>query len=511
MTFAGLDVGTTTTKAVLCDPAGRVLGRAERPTPLGESDAGRLVAGALDALAEALAGRAPAAVGVTGMAETGVPLDADGEPCGPLLAWPDPRGAAQAAALADRLGAAALHGTTGVRPAAKAPLARWRWLAERAPAALAAMRGWAGAPELAVRALTGRLATEVTLAQRTMAFDVHRRRWDAALLAEAGLDPDRLPPVLPPGRPTGGVTAGAAARVPGLRAGTPVLLAGHDHPVGAWAAGVRAPGQVADSLGTAEAVLTLAAGPPDAASALGQGMGFGRAVDGATWYLLAGTGSCGALVEWAGDRLLGLPPGAERHAALGALLAAAGPGPTGITVEPYLTGRSAPAPDLGRRLALHGLTPEDDRAQLALAVVESTAYQARWMVETQAALTGHRPEAVTLLGGPVAQPRWPRVKAAVSPWATRVLAEPHAPALGAALRAAEAAGHPTPKPLPTERLAPGEEENAAAYQRRYAEAFLPLVTARSPDRAAEPAAEPAGDPAGDRTHDLPNDPRQQRS
>ena len=487
---AGLDIGTSATKAVACDLAGRVVGRARRPTPLGEFDADRLVAGALATLAEALAGRTPEAVGVTGMAETGVPLGADGAPCGPLLAWPDPRGADQAAALADGLGAAALHAVTGVRPSAKAPLARWRWLREHAPAALAALRGWAGAPELAVRALTGVLATEVTLAQRTMAFDVHRLCWDRELTAEVGLAPERLPEVLPPGRAAGTVTARAAAGVPGLRAGTPVLIAGHDHPVGAWAAGVRAPGQVADSLGTAEAVLTLAAAPPDPASALAQGMGYGRAVDGATWYLLAGSGNCGALVEWVADRLLGLPAGEARHAALAELLAAAGPSPTGILVEPYLTGRTAPDPDPGRRLAISGLGPDDGRAQLALAVVESTAYQARWMVEAQARLTGRAPASVTLLGGPVAQPRWPRVKAAVGPWETRVLTEPYAPALGAALRAAECAGHPPAPPLPTEPLTdrpagrppPGERDDAAAHRRRYAEAFLPRVTGRTPDQ-----------------------------
>ncbi|AXK31645.1 carbohydrate kinase [Streptomyces armeniacus] len=474
--LAGVDVGTTRTKAVVCAADGTVLGAAVRPTPLGEQDAAALAAAALGALAEAVAasGRSPEAVGLTGMAETGVPLDADGRQTGPLLAWSDPRGADQAARLARTAGASALHATTGVRPSAKATLARWCWLAERHPDALRRMHVWSGAADLVGHALTGHVATDATFAQRTMAYDVHGRRWDPGLTALAGLSPRRLPPVRAPGEPVGPVSAAGAARVPGLRTGVPVTVAGHDHLVGAWAAGVRTAGAVADSMGTAEAVFTLSTAAPDAARALAEGMGYGRHADGRHWYVMAGSGSCGALVEWYAD-LLGLPGGAERIRRFGALLDTAGTGPTGLVVEPYLNGRAAPAPDPRRRVAVHGLGPDDGPARLALAVVEGTAYQARWMAETQAALNGAAPREVTLLGGPVAQPRWPRVKAAVTRWPTRLLTEPRAPALGAALLAGTAAGLPVPPPLGTVAGAPGESEDAAAYDVVYRGEFLPRV------------------------------------
>lgn len=475
--LAGLDVGSTHLKAVVCTPAGRVLGAAVRPTPHGEEQAVALRETALDTLAEAVAhaGRPPEAVGLTGMAETGVALDRAGRPRGPLLTWADPRGAEQAARLAARLGAPALHATTGVRPSGKAPLAKWCWLRENQPAVLTRTRVWAGAVDLLAHALTGQLATDPTFAQRTMAWDVHAARWDADLVAEAGLSTRQLPTVRDAGEPAGTVTPAAARRVPGLRAGVPVLVAGHDHPVGAWAAGVRDPGAVADSMGTAEAVLTLGTRPPEPAAALAEGMGYGRHVDGRHWFVMAGAGSCGALVEWYCARLLHLPDGEARHRAFGALLAAAGPGPTGLVIEPYLRGRSAPAPDPNRRLAVYGLGPEDGRERLALAVIEATAYQARWMTEVQRTLTGRSPQHVTLLGGPVAQPRWPRVKAAVTPWATHLLAEPRAPAVGAALLAGTAAGLPADRPLPTTRAAPGGEEDPAGYDTVYREGFLPRV------------------------------------
>ncbi|KAF4407709.1 FGGY-family carbohydrate kinase [Streptomyces lycii] len=484
--LAGLDLGSTRVKAVVCTADGSVLGSGARPTPLGEDDADALVSAALGALAEAVAaaGRPPLAVGLTGMAETGVPLAPDGRPAGPLLTWSDPRGTEQAARLVRTVGGPHLHAVTGVRPSAKATLAKWCWLREHRPEALERMGVWSGAADLVARALTGRTATDPTFAQRTMAYDVHRGRWDPELAALAGLSTARLPPVRAPGEPAGHVTGDGARRVPGLRTGTPVVVAGHDHLVGAWAAGARTAGAVADSMGTAEAVLTLSERPPEPAGALARGMGYGRHADGRHWYVMAGTGSCGALTDWCAE-LLGLPGGPERQRRFGALLAEAGGGPTGLVVEPYLSGRTAPAPDPDRRVAVHGLGPGDGPARLALAVVEATAYQARWMTEAQAELTGVPPDEVVLLGGPVAQTRWPGVKAAVTPWRTRVLAEHRAPAVGAALLAAPAAGLPVPGPLPTETREPGPGEDRERYDAVYREAFLPAVT-----RAAGPATAP---------------------
>lgn len=485
--LAGVDVGTTRTKAVLCAPDGTVLGTASRRTPLGEDDAAALRDTALDTLAEALArtGRPPGAVGLTGMAETGVPVDRDGRPTGPLLSWTAPRGTEQADRLTADLGPGPLHATTGVRPSAKAPLATWCWLRDHLPQALRPGHRWAGAVDLVGHALTGTLTTAVTFAQRTMAWDVHHGRWDTDLLAHAGLTPGQPPTVLPAGEPAGTVTAEAARRVPGLGAGTPVLVAGHDHPVGAWAAGVRHPGEVADSLGTAEAVLTLGRRPCDPAAALAQGMGYGRHVDGRHWYVLAGTGNCGALVDGYGGRLLRLPEGPQRHRALRSLLEAAGPGPTGVLVEPYLQGRAAPAPDPARRLSVHGLGPDDGPERFLLALVEATAYQARWMIEAQARLVDQAPRQVTLLGGPVAQPRWLRVKAAVCPWTTRVSAEPHAPAVGAALLAGAAAGISPDQPLPVTAVPAGDPSKTAAYREFYRDRFLPAV--RRPTGTPTPA------------------------
>ncbi|MEU6323179.1 FGGY family carbohydrate kinase [Streptomyces sp. NPDC047009] len=481
--LAGVDVGTTHCKAVLCTPDGTVLAQAQRRTPadaLGHAhDAAQLCRAALEALAActAAAGRGPDAVGVTGMAETGAPLDAEGAPLLPALSWSDPRPAVHAERLRGEYGAAELHEATGVLPSPKVPLAKWLWLQEEHPDVLRRMRTWAGAADLVAHALTGVVGTDATFAQRTMAWDVHAGVWHADLLALAGLDVDRMPAVHLPGAPVGRIGAATATAL-GAVPGAPVVVAGHDHLVGAWAAGVRTAGESADSMGTAEAVVSLADAAPDAPATRRQGMSYGRHVDGALWCTVAGMSSSGALVEWFCDRLLGLAdaPLEERYRRFTALVEEAGEGPTGLCVEPYLYGRSAPAPDPARRLAIHGLETGHGLPALAKALLEGASYQARWMAEVQGELAGAPPHTVTLLGGSVRQRTWAAIKAAVSPWRTLLCDAPDAACLGAAAWAGAALGLDPATPVAARRPVDAASAGADAYQRAYRTVFLPVVT-----------------------------------
>lgn len=519
--LAGIDIGSTHCKALLCTPTGTVVARAQRATPRNADavthDAEELTGAALGALTDCVrtAGRAPDSVGLTGMAETGVPLDRHGAPLGPVLAWSDPAPAAHAERLKRMYGAAELHARTGVLPSAKVPLARWCWLREHHPGRLSRMRQWAGAADLVARALTGRVGTDTTFAQRTMAWEhgpgTGQGRWNAELLAEAGLTPAHMPHVHAPGRPVGAVTR-AVARSLGLRAGAQVVVAGHDHLVGAWVAGARRTGRAADSMGTAEALLTVSDAPPDQAAAAAEGMSWGRHADGDHWVTIAGMSSSGALVEWFCDRFLHLPDGRDdlngrtgqgnyeetedpsqgevsaRYRDFARLVDRGGEGkdrlpglPTGITVEPYLHGRGAPQPDPAARLAVHGMASRHGPADLALALLEGAAYQARWMADVQAELAGATPETVTLLGGSTRQRTWTALKAAVTPWTTEVCAEPEAPCLGAAAWGGAALGlDPCGIRPPSTALHVGGPA-ATAHRAAYRERFLPRVMLRTPD------------------------------
>lgn len=447
----GVDVGTTNTKVALVaisagEPgcgAVRVVTAAGAPTP---DDASTLVATAVGLVRSVLADapRPPDVVGLASMAETGVPIDADGEPLCPFLRWDGHRACAEAKALAADLGRDALFTTTGVRPSAKVPLATLAWLRRNEPDVWLRMRHWAGAADIVCLAMTSRLATDHTLAGRTMAYrlpgpdGVLPATFDADLLAAVGLYPEQLPAIVGPREVAGRVTASAFVGA-GLLAGTPVVVAGHDHAVGAYAAGVGAPGDVADSLGTAEAVITVLARSPEPAAVAAAGMSLVRTVTGQHEALMAACGSAGAMIAWWLATMVGNRPAADVFADVDRLPA----GPTGVLVLPYLAGRQAPAPDPAAEVVIIGRTAGHGRAQLTRALLEGLSLQARWMLAEQARLGGTdlAGSEVAVLGGAVsANPTWMGVKAAVTPAPLRLVGITQPVAAGAALVAAERAG-----------------------------------------------------------------------
>ncbi len=392
------------------------------------------------------------------MAEAGVPLDARGRAVGDIVAWFDPRPAPQAEWLERRVGAPALFARTGLRPEAKYTLPKLLWLREERPREFARLRRWAGVAELVAHHLTGALATNASLACRTAAFSVAERRWDAELLALAGLTPEQMPEVLPLGQSVGGLTLAAAARL-GLPAGTPVAIAGHDHLAGALGAGVTRPGDVLDSMGSAEATLLVTRAPALADELRRSGFSSGcHALDG-VWYVGGGLQASGALVEWFVDRFLaaprgaaavaadgaavaadGAPPGPDRYAAFLALLDRAGPGPAQPLVRPYLRGRTAPHRDPSATLEFEGLLETHGLPELAAALIDGAAFHVRWMLEDLERLTGSRAGRVRVIGGGARNPRWLAAKAALGPGRFEVVRTQEAAALGAALVGGVAAG-----------------------------------------------------------------------
>ena len=440
----GIDVGTTHCKAALFRSDGSLVRLAVRATPTrplpggsAEHPAAALLAAVFDALAEGLGpdGGLVEAVGVASMAEAGVPLDAAGQPLASIIPWYDPCTAPQAAAIAARFGEPALFAATGLRPEPKYTLAKLLWLRAEAPAVLAGMHAWAGVAEYVAHALTGALGTDPSLASRTMAFDVTRGGWRADLLALAGLRPEQMPPVLAPGAAVGAVTATAAA-VTGLPAGVPVVVAGHDHVVGAFAVGAAAPGAVLDSMGTAEAVCLTTAAPVLGDAVRRAGFSCGCHVLPGTWYLMGALNSSGALVEWFRQSLLA---GGSYDDFL-RLLGEVPPAPTGIIVHPFLRGRAG---DPGAGVSIGGLRAGHGLAHLARGLLEGTAYELRRLQEALAAVSGEPVRAVRLIGGGTRNVHWLAIKAAVSPWP--LVADP---------------------------------DLAAAYDRLYREGYLPPLAAR---------------------------------
>jgi len=260
--LVGVDVGTTSIKALAVTPQGRVLGEASTPTPwrhegpLADADAAELARTAIDVCARAAqeAGDVEVrGIGVTGIAEAGALIDSSGRPCAPVLAWFDPRG--DAAAVRAAVEPVDYQEATGRRLNSKPSLMKIMWLRANVPSAMSAVRHLCVA-EWVVRALGGDEVSEASLGSRTGMLDILRREpWPGAVDLVGDLLPERR---IWAGDPCGHATG---ADVPQVLRGATLTVAGLDHQAAVLISGAARDGALFDSMGTAEALIRTIAEP----------------------------------------------------------------------------------------------------------------------------------------------------------------------------------------------------------------------------------------------------------
>jgi sugar (pentulose or hexulose) kinase len=397
----GLDVGTTSSKAVARAASRPGAPYVEQLTPWHTHGCGQteIDSNLLLDLAIDLIGRATAAaeaawgpvrvrsIGVAGLAESGVLLDAAGRPAAPAIAWFDHRGGNEI----ERLGrtdpgfAARFARTTGLPWSSQASVAKLLWLrASGRPAGPAST--WLSVPEWIVFALGGDQVREPSLASRTGLLDQGTGQPWAEALAVVGLPARILPAERMAGTPAGrldhpGVVSAAAGAV--------LTVAGHDHPVAAIGVGAVEADELFNSSGTADVLARSIPGTLDEAqrqAVVDAGWSLGRHVLPGTSLLLAGV-SGGLLLR----RVLGAL-GAESAGAR-AVLDRSSLSVTDLPAGLSVTGDGRTQDDVVIRLQ-DGATP----AAVWTAAVRYTADQARLLLSDIEKVVGPHRRAVAAGG-----------------------------------------------------------------------------------------------------------------
>jgi L-xylulokinase len=259
--LVGIDIGQTRTKAVVFDLGGRELSvaidstEANHPRPLWaerelEGMWERVSSTVRAALETAGEGVEILGVGVSGHSDGLYLVDAAGRSVRPAILATDARAKRYAAELASGTSGSRLLDLTGQLPMAASPSAIMRWLRDHEPAILDRSRWLLSSTDWLRLMLTGRVATDVTMAAAAF-VSLQSQTWSHEALAVCDLEEvmPKLPPVVSSDAIAGAVTP-AAARSTGLRPGTPVVAGAHDVDTGALGMGATTAGSVSLLLGT---------------------------------------------------------------------------------------------------------------------------------------------------------------------------------------------------------------------------------------------------------------------
>ena len=495
----GLDLGTSSAKAVVTDTAGQVLaqasaGYAVTSTKAGyaESDPAQWWTAVTACAREAVtaAGARPAAIGLSGQMHGLVMTSADGAALRPALLWADSRATGSLRAYR-RLGSQALARLANpLAPGMTGPMLMW--IAEHEPRIYQDAR-WALPPKDWIRArLTGEFHAEPSDASATLLYDLMGDRWDLEVVSALGLNPDLLAPLLPSaGAPAGHLTAEAGTEL-GLPAGLLVAAGAGDTAAAALGSGIAGHGDIQLTVGTGAQVIRPLVAPVSRADA---GVNLYRSATPDGWYHMGATISAGISLSWVREIMN------ASWQELYASVARPGQAHDPIFV-PHLSGERTPYSDPALRGSWTSLSLADDRTSLLRSALEGTAFAIRDALD--ALLGEQRPTRLRLAGGGTLAAGWRQLLADVLGRPLYAVDVPAASGRGAALLGARAAGLLSladiqgPLAPPTRLVAEPDPTAAAFHSERYARfrrSVAALATAQTSAGRAGELAECEGEQA----------------
>ena len=382
----------------------------------------------------------------------------------PALIWCDQRSQAQVDWINQTAGAAKMLEWTANPVLTGFTLPKLLWVRDHEPAHFERIRHMLLPKDYVRFQLTGEYATEVSDASGTALFDVVGRRWSAPLIDKLSLDKGILPRAYESQEVTGVVSA-AAARLTGLKAGTPVVGGGGDQAASAVGNGIVETGIASCTLGTSGVVFAHQDAP--AYDPAGRVHTFCHAVPG-KWHVMGVTQGAGLSLQWFRNQLA---PGVD-YDQLTAEAARSPLGAQGLFWLPYLMGERTPHLDATARAAWVGLTAKHSRADMIRAVIEGVSFSQMDCLAIIDSL-GANIASVRLSGGGAQSPFWRQMLADVFARRVSTLATQEGSAFGAALLAMTGTGAFASVPeacratiVETESRWPGAEASAD-YQERY--------------------------------------------
>ena len=455
--YLGLDIGTSGTKALLVDEAGRRVASDTQeyplstPRPLWAEQDPQLWWEACVAATRAVLSKSGAqggdisGIGLSGQMHGSVFLDKSGRVLRPALLWCDQRTQAECDWITGQAGPGNLAALIGNPVLTGFTAPKIVWLRNHEPDVYAQVARVLLPKDYIRFKLTGAYATEVSDASGTALFDVAHRRWSEPMLAACDIPGAWMPECAESVEITGHVSA-EAATLTGLSAGTPVAGGGGDQAAGAVGSGIVEAGVVSSTVGTSGVVFAYAGTP-----AVDPGLRmhtFCHAVPGA-WHVMGVVLSAGGSLRWLrdtffqpegvvaktiGDDPYNLMAEGARHVP---------PGAEGLIFLPYLTGERTPYPDANARGTFFGITLRHGRRHFARAVFEGVAYALNDTFHIFDEI-GVPVTQVRASGGGAKSPVWRQIHADVTGHPHVTLSVDEGPALGAALLAAVGTGaYPT--------------------------------------------------------------------
>lgn len=420
----GIDVGTSSVKAVLIDRSGNIyaVGQAEYPLhhtgpAMVEQDPEDWWHGTCKAVNEVLGQVTYGPERVLGLAISCqapalLALDRSGRPLRPAIIWMDRRAVAESVYLTKTIGADNIHKITGNRPDPFYLASRLLWQRNHEPNVMKRTWKYVQVNSYINYRLTGQLTLDPSNVALLQLFDYQKNEWSGTICSACGVEPSMFPEIIAAHFVQGKVTAQASEET-GLKVGTPVMSGTVDSASAALEVGVIEPGIAAEMTGTSTVVIM----PNDKGLTEPALIAMPHALPG-IHLLLGAMVASGGCLRWFRDQF-GQPEeqsASEMKADVFDLLTRQAsyfkPGSGGVIFLPYMMGERSPLWHTNARGVFFGLSLATPKAALVRSILEGTAFALRQNIEV-ALNAGTIISEVRSIGGCSRSDLWNQIKADV--------------------------------------------------------------------------------------------------
>lgn len=318
-----------------------------------------------------------AAITVSSFGESFVAVDQDGQPLDDIRMYFGNSESAAFDNLVNQVGAETFMEICRILPDSSYSLAKMLYTMEIAPRPVWKFLFIAG---YVCYQLSGKTATDVSLACRSLLYDVKGGCWSERLLKCAGILEAQLPQVVEAGTLLGTVLPEMARKL-GLPGKTVVVLGTHDQIVNALGAGVRELGDAVDTSGTCECITPLFPEIPENREFQRNNFACVPYLEGKGYVTYAYNISAGSVVRWYRDALAYHLKDSDRS--IYDILNEMSPDkPTHLMVLPFLQGMGG-TPDVDPEATglIAGLTTQTRLPEIYRSILEGITFEMRYNQE----------------------------------------------------------------------------------------------------------------------------------
>ncbi len=381
----GIDIGTTSTKAVLFTEKGEVIQQENIGYPLytpdistAEQDPEEIFQAVLQAISKIMKHHSQKKISFISFSSamhSVIAIDENDQPLTACITWADNRSEAWAHKIKDELNGHEIYKRTGTPIHPMSPLSKICWIVNENPEVAAKAKKYIGIKEYVFKKFFDQYIVDHSLASSMGMMNLKNLDWDEEALKIAGVTREQLSDLVPTTKIFTNCHPELAKQI-GIDPQTPFVIGASDGVLSNLGVNAIGKGEIAVTIGTSGAIRTIIDQPQTDK----KGRIFCYALTENHWVIGGPVNNGGVVLRWIRDEFassevetakrLGIDP----YEVLIKIAERVRPGADGLLFHPYLAGERAPLWNPDVRGSFFGLTLSHKKEHMIRAALEGVIY-----------------------------------------------------------------------------------------------------------------------------------------